>query len=285
MLDSLFDNGLITPTGNSIKNLKRSAENLARKWAIVSAIICTVSVILIFLFVFNSRFFDKYLLVISSAVAGYFGGLGLGRAAAYGRLGHLMDGLGLSIAVVTGHPDRVGGMRPLGNFYLYYGVFPLTAVLWLSIWWVIIPAFGSLSRYSAYQLPFFGLWLVALAFLVVICVLPMLHFRRLMQQQKRALTNDTLLGPMIGEARSELAAAELPVKIQAAHENLERLLRYKTDIEELPTWPLAPDIRRKFTVGNMLLAVVPFSADIVIEKSEGYSSPLSFLFKFMKSLF
>lgn len=116
---------------------------------------------------------DAFLQAVAGAVAGSW----LGRMVSYGGL---IGKAGLRrnklvLRVIPGHPDSAGGLKPLGDFYLFYSLTASLPAVFLSVWVLLFPLGGPSPLWSGDRVfldPYVVLLPVAILLGVLIFVPP-----------------------------------------------------------------------------------------------------------------
>src|SRR5262249_25133123 len=131
----LSDRGVLTMTSEEMPRLKSRLEGRTRRWTIRSGLIASVAILMGFLVASRG---SLSVLAIVEAIAAYGAGWHLGRMASYGTMGFLIKEQGLSVEVMPGHPDEVGGFKPLGDFYFSQAVLAGFPALFLAVWLILM---------------------------------------------------------------------------------------------------------------------------------------------------
>jgi len=205
---------------------------------------------------------DEILVLLAGAIAGGW----LGRMTGYGRLGTILAKRGLQLRVVPGHPDGAGGLRPIGDFYLYQSFVASLPATFVAVWVLLISLGGRNSVWRHYRPYLYQyLWLLALAILfeVLVFLLPLRSIHLIMKKQKEEvlLAEADRLSPLIEAAQAQ-REAEANEDGDTGQRQLARLVQRYKDLEKTPTWPIDPSIRRRFTLRNLGL-LVPFAGYLV----------------------
>ena len=204
---------------------------------------------------------DAVFLVVGGAAAGSW----LGRMVSYGRL-LTKAGLRkhqLELQVIPNHPDRAGGLKPLGDFYLYQSLTASLPAIFLAAWVLLISLGGPSplwGGYGSYLHGYLGLLVAAILFEILVFILPMLSIHDVMSSQKESsflVDADRLFTPKLARRIGQNDQDD------GAQQDAEpdRFGRYK-ELEEAPTWPVDSAIRRQFTLRNLGF-LIPFIGYIV----------------------
>jgi hypothetical protein len=199
-------------------------------------------------------------------MAGAVAGSWLGRMVSYGRL---IGKTGLSrnklvLRVIPGHPDGAGGLKPLGDFYLFQSLTASLPAIFLSVWVLLFSLGGPSPLWSAdrvYLDPYLVLLAVAILFEVLVFVLPMKSAHDEMNLQKHQLflpEADRLLSA--GAPGQPGSPALPPSQDDAAVQ--QRLIERFNELNDAPEWPIDASIRRRFALRNLAL-LVPFIGYLV----------------------
>ncbi len=202
------------------------------------------------------------LLIVGGTVAGGW----LGRMAGYGLLGNALARRDLQIEVAPGHPDGAGGLKPIGDFYLYQSLAASLPAIFLGIW-VLLISLGGANRlwggYRSYLDQYIWLLPLAILFEILAFALPMTSIHRIMNAQKQSgiLARADLLSPAIADAQARLSDPDSQ-DWDSDKRKLDHLLERYEELEQAPTWPIDPSMRRRFTLRNLGF-LVPFAGYIV----------------------
>ena len=204
----------------------------------------------------------QFLLFLVEALAARIVGHYLGQMVAYGRLGWYLRKKNIGVQVQPGHLDDAGGLRPVGDLYFFQAMLLALLALYLAAWWLAIPLL-NLKQYMHWRGPYLWLLVVVLAFEVLAFVAPMWSFHQIMLEQKaKFLTEADALSHKIASVQAERAEA----RSEQEHTDLKDRLEYMTErywmLEQVPTWPVDAQMRRRFTINNLAL-LVPFASKAV----------------------
>jgi hypothetical protein len=162
------------------------------------------------------------------------------------------------IMPVPFHPDRCGGLRPVGVLGLRTQY--LLSVLGMNL----LLLFFIYSRMLAIPPELYGLMLLAaIGYVIVgpiVFLIPLLPFREGMLQKKAELVNDVAqrLREEFERIRSKLPKREPLVKED--EEVIERLRKIGALVDELPVWPFDAQTLRKIITAYL----VPLSTTLVL---------------------
>jgi hypothetical protein len=205
---------------------------------------------------------DLALLIVAGAVAGGW----LGRMTGYSRLlGRTLRKEQLHLRVIPVHPDGAGGLKPIGDFYLYQSLAASLPAIFLAVW-VLLISLGGANRLLGSYRPYLDqyLWLlpIAMLFEILVFVLPMSSVHAVMKSQKKRtfLAEADRLSPAIAAAQADLD--NRADGAEAARQRLAQLIAQYQELETVPTWPIDSSIRRRFTWRNLGL-LIPFAGYVV----------------------
>jgi len=170
----------------------------------------------------------------------------------------------MSVRVTPGHPDGAAGLKPLGNFYLFQASIAAIPAIYLGAWVVLIPALPALD-YGGWESWFlWGLLPVAIAFEVLAFIWPMVGFHHEMKMQKLTLLDEAdQFTEAIRELQIKLPKMKSADEVENARRKLESLGDIYRDREEMPTWPIDQGIRRRFTLSNGILILLPIASKVL----------------------
>jgi hypothetical protein len=121
MLDRLANREALAVTPEQLHSFKQELETRVQKyWALGGASTVALAILVAFAFAFPGRqVYFKIPLILAEMLGGYIAGCYLGRMACYGTLGSWLKSAGIELRVIPGHPDSVGGLKPIGDLYFY----------------------------------------------------------------------------------------------------------------------------------------------------------------------
>lgn len=264
---------ILSPAGG-VEELKRRLDRPGHGWTVASGW-CVAGALLItspsaLLAASHSRSWalgpaasDLALLIVAGAVAGSW----LGRMTGYGRLlGKALRKQELQLRVIPGHPDGAGGLKPIGDFHLYQSMTASLPAIFLAVWVLLISlgrANHLLGAYRSYLDQYLWLLPLAILFEILVFVLPMhsVHATMKFQKEHIFLAEADGLSPAIAAARTSLDS-QVSTELEAVRQRLAQLTEHYQELEKVPTWPVDPSIRRRFTWRNLGL-LMPFAGYIV----------------------
>jgi hypothetical protein len=164
---------------------------------------------------------------------------------------------------VPGHLDGAGGLKAIGDYFIYQAFLLSLPALFLAAWSLLffVPELGD--RYQPWRGIYVSLFLISVLGASLAVVGPLWAVHRRMNDVKRS---------RLAEAEEKLAeVASLRERLQAvlskderetARDRLTFLTQAYIDCETMPTWPLNLRQRRKLTVANFAV-LLPLAARIV----------------------
>jgi hypothetical protein len=161
------------------------------------------------------------------------------------------------------HVDGAGGLKPLGDYYLYQALLLALPAAFLLVWSIILISPTWDARYSGWREWYLGLLGVAICLEIAAFILPLYTVHMSMYQQKRAALADAdrRLLRRITTLQSELEQQLTSTARAERREQLEDLTASYSRIERMPTWPVDPSVRRRITLGNLAL-ILPLITQI-----------------------
>ena len=156
------------------------------------------------------------------------------------------------------HPDRCGGLRPVGRLGLrnqyILTVLGINLVLLLRVW---IYSLGEAAPIGDVLIP------GAAAYLILgplIFISPLLPFRAGMQEAKRDWTHEVarVVRFELDRIRLQLSANQIT---KPDEESLDRLRKVGAAIDELPIWPFDPSTLRKFATAYVVPVLLPLAGE------------------------
>jgi len=199
------------------------------------------------------------LLIVAGAVAGGW----LGRMIGYaGLLGRALRKKELHLRLIPGHPDGAAGLKAVGDFHLYQSLVVSLPAFFLGTWLLLLSLLGAsrlLSGYHTYLDQYLWLLPLAMAFEILVFVLPMISVHRTMKSRKESdlMPEADKLSAGIVAARFGLGDHATAEQEAANQQHLAWLTARYQDMEDVPTWPVDATIRRRFTLRNVGL-LLPF---------------------------
>ena len=265
------------PSGQAYDDLSADLERAGHFWSVVVALVVVVLLavssppILIFGHVdwlsWSSGGLGSDLVVgiLGAALAGIW----LGRMIGYCTLGRTLAKRKLQVRVAAGHPDGAGGLKPIGDFYLYQSLIVTLPTIFLAVW-VLVFSLAGASPLVADQRSFLGQYIVLLPVAILIQVLafflPMIPLHRSMAIQKQ--------DALVQIVRSWSDAADQRDRLRArggrgwdsAGQRIAGLTERYQEIEKTPGWPIDPSMRRRFALRNLSF-LIPFAGLVIGHQS------------------
>lgn len=264
----LVDRGVLDMTAAVREASFTELKGQARKWATASGPVSAVIVLgtwvlahRIFSFPAAAKTLEKWYglpLALLSFLAIWVAGERLGQMIAYGRSWRLFVRKGARWRIMLGHPDRVGGFKPVGDFFFYESIIIAIPAIFLAAWYLVIWLVLAKSPYSGW-LPALPVFLAAAIVLEVLAFfLPMRPIHTFMRGQKTSLlTEADKLSLKIDSFQKRLWQSQLTSEHQQMKDSIADLTEMWKQIEKIPTWPIDPSIRRRFSIANVAL-LLPF---------------------------
>ncbi|MCA8929367.1 MAG: hypothetical protein KDC18_14985 [Alphaproteobacteria bacterium] len=222
---------------------------------------------------------------------GALAGIRLGRAAGYGLALTRLKSLGAQLSPLPGHSDQRCGLQPFARFLTSQALLTLPAVLWLFIWWLIIPYWGRAEgcwrTYDHWSNPFIGVWIVAVAFLWLAFLSPLWHLHRWVAAIKR-----DEFEPLLRELESRIADRHHAERQAEDIESRDALRREIADlsnrhyaVRQVDTWVIGPETLRRLFVGYSITVVWPLVHQVVISGEDAPTGAATAIFTLFKNLF
>ena len=188
---------------------------------------------------------------IVGGVGGLVAGRPIGRMIGYSLISSRLKAHDVEIVVSPGHIDQAAGFKPLGDFFFRQALLLAIPAAFLLAWTVLFftPAFSE--RYGAWRDAYLGLLVTAIIIEVLAFVAPLWGIHQVMRRCKEALL------PEADQRATEIRAirAKLEREIEGDERTSLRDLLSEQErayeaIDKMPTWPIDPSVRRRFTLGN-----------------------------------
>ena len=183
-LDRLVDRGALAVNPERLESFKLRLEAwIARYWAPCGGSIVAVAVAAAFVAAFDiAELEDRRFLLAGEILGGYFVGCYLGRMACYGSLGYLLSHERIRVSIIPGHLDTVGGLKPVGDYFLRQAMIVGLPGVFTGAWLVLM-RFMYFSHYQVWRAPYVGLLFVAILFEITSFIAPLWWFHREMTRQ------------------------------------------------------------------------------------------------------
>lgn len=197
-------------------------------------------------------------------------GLFMGRTIVHASLGLLLRKRGVRIAIMPGHPDGAAGMSPIGALFLQQAAVMLLPSLYFVLWWALMTgdSIGNANLFDeAVWSKFCSQWTnVYFIFFVVMMTIqfvgffaPMCIFHSAMKEQKaKQLVIADQLSDQMNELKSRIPSEEDEAQVKLLKERLADLSVRHDEIEDLPSWPVSVEVRRRFALRNTLVMLPLF---------------------------
>ena len=276
-LDRLAKRGVFELTDQGLATFQENIVTRAGRFAKVSAFVVGLAILVSFLVAFKTDIVSEIPLTVLEIFLGAVAGYYIGQMIAYGTLGNLARSQAISVIPRHGHIDRAAGLKPIGDYYFFQAMVLAIPCLYIAIWWFIIPFF---PYYSQWRNPYLGLLAVALIFEILSFFVPMWIFHQIMQSQKiKYLSEADELSKEIAALENRILHSNDPGEISDLQKQLDLQREKYWEIEQMPTWPVDAQTRRKFTINNLLL-FLPFVSDF-IRSSQPWKNVLNVLVKIL----
>jgi len=220
---------------------------------------------------------------------GALAGIRLGRVAGYGLALKRLPSLGVQLSPLPGHNDKRSGTLPFAKFLTSQALLTLPAVLWVFVWWLVIPYWGDLigcnsASYDQWSTPFIGVWLAAVGFLWLAFLSPLRHLHKWMIEIKR-----DEFGPLMRQIETKIAEKHADVSNNHDSERRDQLRREIAElssrhfeVRSINTWVIAPTVLRRLIVSYTVTVFWPLLYQVVIsgqDVSKGAAAGIMALFK------
>ncbi|PKB82957.1 MAG: hypothetical protein BZY88_03485 [SAR202 cluster bacterium Io17-Chloro-G9] len=249
---------LTLPQGMTQESFSQRFEQRANSWSQWIAVAIALTLAVTYVKVYwplgdPAKIAETVVGIVSAYIAGRI----LGRMVAYGSLGGFVHKEGIGVAPKPGHIDGACGLKPFGDFYFHQAMLAAVPVIFLGMWYLIIPVF-PFNDYSNWRAAYGWLLPVALAIEILSFVLPMVSIHQDMKTEKaRFLKEADTLSQEIVDVQAKLEKPWPPGERESLSAQVRGMtLRYH-EIENMTSWPVDFRTRRRFTLSNLVLSV-PF---------------------------
>ncbi|QBQ54973.1 hypothetical protein [Nitrosococcus wardiae] len=261
-LTRLFNRKVISLDSAQEDHLRKELKERAAIWATASGGLVGSAVLISFIIKNGLPYPAAQIpLTLFEAIGGYIVGRHLGIMASYGRLGHWLKRQGIRIQIKPGYPDGAVGLKPVGDFYFFQAMLLALPVLYLFLWWLMMPLW---PRYEAWRNIYLGLLPVAITFEVIAFLVPVWFFHREMQKQKMQLLREAdVLGQEINDVETTLIESQDPAQRELLKDRLSFMTKRYGEIEHMPTWPVNAKTWRYFFINNLTLILLPLLSEFI----------------------
>jgi hypothetical protein len=253
----LVDRGVLVLDADGRQAFDLALDARARAWAARSGLIVAAAVGAAFVVAFGPAQVlepGRLLLTLVETALGFIAGRYLGRMVAFGSLGWLLRARHIQIVARPGHIDGAGGLKPVGDYFLFQAALTVVPAVFLTVWLFLIPVWPS-TRYDHWREPYLWLLALALAFEVLAFLVPMRVFHQEMVKEKEQQTRTAdVRSREIADLQAELATCDDASRRAGLKDQLASKTQQYWDIESMPTWPLDLGMWRRFTFSNLALA-------------------------------
>ena len=268
MLQRLSNRWVLSLSPTEFIEFRNKLRTRARVAAVVGGVVLPALLLIAYLLTLKSLGWLTVGEIFVELICALIVGRHAGRGVFYGFLGKQLAEEGITVNMIFGHSDQAAGLRPIGDFYFLQAIIAALPVVFFAFWVVMMPIWmvtwpESDPDFANWKRAYVGFLFVALGFELTAFVLPMVFFHQQMKQQKRKLL------PLADQLSAELSHVQLERTARlTTQRNPEIDIPYDADrdgadagqlvdqiavLESLPTWPLAPQIRNRFALGNLAL--------------------------------
>ncbi|MGI9472662.1 MAG: hypothetical protein ACR2NZ_14065, partial [Rubripirellula sp.] len=266
MLQRLYDRGALNFSPTKFIEFRNKLRMRARIAALAGGVVLPALLLIAYWLTpeTTTREWSDQIEILVELICAVIVGRHVGRGVLYGFLGRQLADEGIKVNMIIGHSDQAAGLRPIGDFYFLQAIIAALPVAFFAFWVVMMPIWRPESAdFSRYKEAYIVFLFVALGFELTAFVSPMLFFHQQMNQQKRQLL------PLADQLNAELSHVrlarmarlttqgnpdiEIPSEAECGDTDAGQLIDQIAMLENLPTWPLAPQIRNRFAIGNLVL--------------------------------
>lgn len=250
----------IIEAGDKNQLLQHIEEN-AQNWARIGGLLAALAMIVAFsAALLNNYLWQRALLGVAETLGAYIAGNMLGRMASYGQLAWVLEKESIVIKAKPLHVDGVAGFKPIGDFFFYQAMITAIPAVFLATWWFLFPLWPR--DYSHWEQAYLALLIIAILIEILAFIIPVWSFHRIMLREKeRWLEKADGLSNDISELQF-LSESDLPSETKnSSPEKIEALKKHYWLIENMTTWPVDINTKKRFRFNNLLL-FIPLFGDI-----------------------
>jgi hypothetical protein len=180
----------------------------------------------------------------------------------YGRLGSILRRKNIAVKFDPEHVDGVGGLKPVGDYYFYQATIVAIPAMFLAVWVLLIPMWPR--DYGHWYEAYLMLLIVTIAIEILAFFVPLTTFHRVILEARQTLhrkADETSL--KIQRIHQQITDDQTPPELRKELiSKLDALQKRYWAIERMRTWPVHPQVRRRFGINNLLL-LIPIANDLL----------------------
>jgi hypothetical protein len=213
------------------------------------------------LFAYNGtgRVSSAYIVLgaFAGAIGGFLAGRVIGRSVAYSLAVRSLVRSGRAPRPVPGHPDGAGGLRPIGDYFLYQGALLSIPAFFLAGWSLLFFIPELSEKYENWRSTYVALFAgsVIITAFAVFAPLWAVHTHMLRKKQSMLAQADRQVAPEIARLREQLREDQPQATRVRRREKAADLRQEYVDLATMPTWPLNVDHWRKLAVRGTAILV------------------------------
>ena len=250
-LKLMIDHRVLELTNADLKRLHKNINKVKNSWSYNLARISSVAMLIAFVVAFFQGYpvtLPHIVLTLFEVAGAYIAGFYIGRTLAYGWFGIALKEEQFTLRLIPDRVDGAGGLKPIGDFYLYQAMVVAIPALFVGLWALLISLLPLYRyRYGQWREPYLGLLLLTLIFVFIALILPMWSLHKLMEYEKRKLLeeadNHNLYSKILEiDERLKVNLEDKKYDDWLHNQNLKKKLQeHCRVIERTPTWPF--DVR------------------------------------------
>lgn len=252
-LNRLFYRDILKISKKQLNEFKLFINKNILNWCFIFSLSFSLLILFSFLSAFANNFSSSTLvLTIIEMFGALIAGFYVGQIVFYGQLGRLFAENKICFKVVPGHIDGAGGLKPIGEFYLFQAMVASIPAIFLAVWLILIPIWPK--DYSRWESSYIVLLIVSIIVEVLAFIMPLLLFHQEMKRQKNEyLKVADELSIKINHLKSRISTNLNYSEKELIKTNIDEMTEYYWAIEKMPTWPVDNTTRRLFSYENVLL--------------------------------
>ena len=183
----------------------------------------------------SARFLIRW--TLSGTLVGSIVSLQLGRMVSYSFMHRYLKNEAIEIVSHPGHPDGLGGIKPLEDYFFFHAILFAIPLLHLGAWSILIPDRDG-GVYLVWRIAYALLLFVSFVLFLVCSIWPIWSLHDAMKRRKTTLlANNEPMSLSIRELQQKIESTADILEKNQLSENLLVMTRHYYQIQSMPTWP------------------------------------------------